>query len=152
MDDRRHADSHFFVDRSPTRLSPRDSRPCCSGKFALYGIPVVRSACASTRLIPIAIAVTLGIALSIPLSASASSASAPPNIAMQKRAAPPSQGGAPVGLLVKRKYISDEDDDLLLHEPVVDFGLYYGPRIQFTVPLPARVQISSGSNNTKSEI
>src|SRR5258705_2742083 len=69
MDDRKFGDSHFFVDRSPTSfvcagLSPRDSGPCCSGDFALYGIPVARSAC--TRLVPIAIAVTLGVSLSTP--------------------------------------------------------------------------------------
>src|SRR5258708_18622128 len=123
MDDRKHADSHFHFDRSPiclvyTRLSRRDSKPCCSGEFAPYCIPVAASACkphslktefnmlASTKQVSIAIAVTLGVALSMPSSAPAFSAFAPWNTVMQKQAPPPLRSGALGGLFVKRKYIS----------------------------------------------
>jgi hypothetical protein len=169
MDDRKHADSHFHLDRSLTcldyaRLSPRDSKRSGSGEFAAYCIPVETSACkphrlktefnmlASTKQVSIAIAVTLGVALSMPLSTPAFSAFAPWNTAMQKQAAPPLRSGALVGLLVKRKYISDDDIDLQWRGPVVDFGLYYGAPIRFTAPIPARVQMLSGSNNMRSAI
>jgi hypothetical protein len=129
MDDRKHADSHLYVDRSPTCL--------------------VYARLSSRERISIAVAVTLGIALSVPLSASALSVSAPSNTAMQQRIAALLRRGDLIGPLVNREYLDDEDTDA---GPVVDFGLYYGPRIRYTVPLPARVQILPGSNNTRSEI
>jgi hypothetical protein len=45
------------------------------------------------------------------------------NLAMLNQAVPP---------LATRQYISVDDDvDLTRRGPVVDFGLYYGPHIQF---------------------
>jgi hypothetical protein len=129
MDDRKHGDSHFYFDRSPTCL--------------------VYARLSSREQVSITVAVTLVVALSVPLSAPALSVSAPSNTAMRQRIARPLQGSAPIGPLVKGKYLSDDDADM---GPVLDFGLYYGPSIRFTLPLPARVQISPGSNNTGSEI
>ena len=81
---------------------------------------------AFTKQASIAIAGTLGVALSMPLSIPASVASS--NMAMLNRAAPPLRNDDLI--LANRKYVS-VDDDVLLRGPVVDFGLYYGPRIRF---------------------
>jgi|ERR1700730_13930699 hypothetical protein len=124
MDDRKHA-IHFYLDRLSACLVHARLRPC--------------------EQISIAIALTLGVALSIPWSAPTFSVSAASNTAMQKRIAPPLRSSALVVVLVRQKYLSDDDADLLRGGPVLDFGLYYGSGIQLTIPLPARVQISSGS-------
>jgi hypothetical protein len=99
---------------------------------------------ALTKQASIAIAVTRGAALSMPLSIPAFFASS--NIAMLNRAAPPSRNGNLVGLLAKRKHISDDYVDLLWRGPVVDFSLYYGPPIQFRHSKKGTTTRGSGKN------
>jgi hypothetical protein len=124
------------------RLSARDTKRCRSDVFALFASGPRRTLArrtnskwsfempALTTLSSIAIAAMLGAALCMPCSIPAFSASL--NLAMLNQAVPPLQNGSLVGLLATRKYISVDDDvDLTRRGPVVDFGLYYGPHIQF---------------------
>jgi hypothetical protein len=115
------------------RLSARDTKRCRSDVFALFASGPRRTLArrtnskwsfempALTTLSSIAIAAMLGAALCMPCSIPAFFASL--NLAMLNQAVPP---------LATRKYISVDDDvDLTRRGPVVDFGLYYGPHIQF---------------------